>query len=51
MASDIPSTSGSPRRWLNSAVVGQETSRETWALAARGKLEEVAGELRRAPSR
>lgn len=31
-----------PRRWLNAAVVGQEASRETWALAAREKLEETA---------
>jgi len=33
---------GAPRRWLNAAVVGQEVSRETWALAAREKLEQTA---------
>jgi hypothetical protein len=43
MASDSPSSPAPPRRWLNAAVVGQETSRETWALAAREKLEETAG--------
>ena len=43
MASDSPSSSAAPRRWLNAAVVGQEASRETWALAAREKLEETAG--------
>ena len=43
MDSDTPSSSAAPRRWLNAAVVGQEASRETWALAAREKLEEAAG--------
>ena len=42
MASDSPSSPAAPRRWLNAAVVGQEASRETWALAAREKLEETA---------
>ncbi len=42
MASDLPTTPGSPRRWLNAAVVGQEATRETYALAAREKLEETA---------
>lgn len=43
--SSSSSTPGStaPRRWLNAAVVGQEASRQTWALAAREKLEETAG--------
>ena len=43
MDSDSPSSSAEPRRWLNAAVVGQEASRETWALAAREKLEATAG--------
>lgn len=43
MESDSPAGSAAPRRWLNAAVVGQEASRETWALAAREKLEETAG--------
>lgn len=42
MASDLPTSSASPRRWLNAAVVGQEATRETYALAAREKLEETA---------
>lgn len=33
---------GAPRRWVNAAVIGQEAARETWALAAREKLEETA---------
>ncbi len=43
MATDLPPSSGSPRRWLNAAVVGQEATRETYALAAREKLAETAG--------
>ncbi|QIK66169.1 hypothetical protein G7072_07270 [Nocardioides sp. HDW12B] len=43
MASDLPTSSAGPRRWLNAAVVGQEVTRETYALAAREKLEQTAG--------
>ena len=42
MSPDPASSPEAPRRWLNAAVVGQEVSRETWALAAREKLEETA---------
>ena len=43
MSPDPASRPEAPRRWLNAAVVGQESSRATWALAAREKLEETAG--------
>ena len=46
MPPEAPSSSAAPvdapRRWVNAAVIGQEAARETWALAAREKLEETA---------
>jgi hypothetical protein len=46
MSSDASAPSAAspeaPRRWVNAAVIGQEAARQTWALAAREKLEETA---------